>query len=443
MPERDPSSTANAAGESGALKPGLRLDFLFRRDTLWNLVSLIPLGLGGIVMNLIILRLRGADSLGMFNQAYAIYIVLSQIGVGGLQYSTLKHVSYHQQDREACAQITLTSLYLVLGLSILMAAIMTAASGWVAGVLQSPGVAIGLARMAPGLVFFGLNKVLLMAVNGLNRMVAFAFLRAVRFVLLPISVAAIALSALPSDWLPLAFTVTEALLFLVSMAYVQRRLFSLRPRRMDAAWYRAHISFGLRGFMSGVLMELNTRIDVLLLGFFSTDLVVGIYTFAANIVEGFGQIPLVMGSMVNPALGGHFARGETQPIADLARSVRRSILPLMAVIGAVTLALYPWAYPLAAGDSNVRESWIVLAIMMAGMVVNSGWKPFAQILLQGGHPGRYTLFITALMVCNVALNLALIPRLGLYGAAITTACTYLLEACLIWWIARAIFRIKL
>jgi O-antigen/teichoic acid export membrane protein len=429
--------------EPNATPPAPRLDFLLRRDAFWNIVSLIPLGLGGIAMNLIILRVRGADALGMFNQAYAIYIVLSQIGVGGLQYSTLKHVSYHQQDREACARITLASMVLVLGLSSLMAAGMAAASGWAANVLQSPGLAVGLLWMAPGLVFFGLNKVLLMAVNGLNRMVAFAFLRAVRFILLPVCITAIALSLWPSDWLPMAFTVTEVILFAASIVYVQRSLFSLNPSRMNGSWYRAHISFGARGFMSGVLMELITRVDVLLLGYFSTDLIVGIYTFAANIVEGFGQIPLVMGSIMNPAMGGHFARGEPQPIADLAKSVRRGMLPMMAVLGILTLAVYPWAYPLATGDPHVGASWIVLAIMMAGMVINSGWKPFAQILLQSGHPGRYTLFITGLMVFNVVLNLLLIPWLGLFGAALTSALTYMLEAGLIWMIARATFRINL
>jgi O-antigen/teichoic acid export membrane protein len=422
---------------------GLHLDFLLRRDVLWNIVSLIPLGLGGIVMNLIILRLRGADALGMFNQAYAIYIIISQIGVGGLQLSTLKHVSYHQQDRDACAHITLTSLYLVLGLCTLMATAMAAASGWAARVLESPGVATGLVLLAPGLVFFGLNKVLLNAVNGLNRMKAFAFLRTVRFLLLPACIAALALSALPSDWLLLAFTITEPVLFIASVIYIQRRLFSLRPRRTDVEWYRAHVSFGLRGFMSGVQTALSARIEVLLLGYFSTDLAVGIFSFADNIIEGFEQIPQVMGSIVNPVLGAQFSRQETEPISKLAESVRRSALPIMAVLGALTLGLYPWLYPLASGDPHLRESWTVLAVMMVGLVVNSGWKPFAQILLQGGHPGYYSLFITALLLCSILLNLALIPVLGVYGAALTTACTYLIEVGLIWLTARAIFRIRL
>jgi O-antigen/teichoic acid export membrane protein len=420
-----------------------QLDFLVRRDVLWNILSLIPLGLGGIVMNLIILRLRGADSLGMFNQAYAMYIVLSQFGVGGLQYSTLKHVSHNQQDHDTCGRITMMSLYLVLVLSSLMALMMAAVSGWAAGILGSPGMQVGLQLMAPGLVFFGLNKVLLMAVNGLNRMTAFAFLRAIRFVLLPAIIAIIALGRGPSEWLPLAFTITEAALFVASVVYVQTRVFSLRPRAMDGNWLRTHLSFGARGFMSGVLMELTTRIDVLLLGYFSTDLAVGVYTFAANIVEGFGQLPIVMGSIVNPILGDDFAKGDMPNITRLGQSVRRSVFPLMTVIGVATLALYPLAYPFTTGDSHLRESWIVLAMMMVGMVFNSGFKPFAQILLQGGRPGRYTFFISGIILFSVLLNLILIPPLGMYGAALTTACVYAFEALLIVVTTRAVFHIPL
>lgn len=78
----------------------------FTGDVAWNIGSLVFLAAGGLIINGVIVSLRGADALGVFNQVYAFYIVLSQIGVGGLQHSVLKQVAYMRDDRDACADAT-------------------------------------------------------------------------------------------------------------------------------------------------------------------------------------------------------------------------------------------------------------------------------------------------------------------------------------------------
>lgn len=414
----------------------------FNQDVLWNIGSLGMLAVGGIVVNLIIIRFRGEDALGIFNQVYAIYIVLSQIGVGGLQHSTLKHVSHNQDDRSRCADITTSALILVTVITLPTMGIASLFARPIGDVLNSSGVSQGLILVLPGLLFFALNKVLINALNGLQRMRAYAVFRALRFILIPLAVIGLVLLDTPDSSLPLALTVSEAVLFAALAAYVYARLLPLKPIVTPRDRFGEHLSFGVRGVLSGILTELNTRVDVLMLGYFTTDANVGIYSFAAMLAEGVGQLPLAVRWNVDPILGRYFAAEAASKIAETARHIRRTFYPVMAVAGVCAVLLYP-VMLLIWSDDHILASWTVFSIIMLGVTINAGYRPFTGILLQGGHPGTHTAFITGLVITDALLNLLFIPWLGIYGAAIVTALTYVFEAAGTIVFARRLFGVRL
>ncbi len=80
---------------------------------------------------------------------------------------------------------------------------------------------------------------------------------------------------------------------------------------------------------------------------------------------------------------------------------------------------------------------------MTGILINSGYRPFLGLLLQGGHPGMHTVLTLAVVTGNVAFNLALIPLAGIRGAAIATGLAYVLEALLIAALARRQFGLRI
>jgi O-antigen/teichoic acid export membrane protein len=415
----------------------------FNQDVLWNVASLGVLALGGVGINLVVTRFRGNEALGVFNQVYAIYIVLSQVGVGGLQFSVLKHVSHNQDDVPACADITIAALILVAVIAGLICAAMYLLADVVGALLDSTGVEQGLLVAIPGLFFFALNKVLINALNGLRHMKAYAAFRSLRFVLIPVSILVIIGLQLPASYLLLSLTASELLLFVGLIYYAHVRLFPLKVTSNLRRWFLEHISFGSRGMLSGILLELNTRVDVLMLGYFSTDAIVGVYSFAATLAEGFAQIPLAVRWNVDPILGRHFAGSETGEIGKMSHKIRRTLYPIMGVMGVAALLFYPTFLSLWVADGETATSWAVFATIMVGVLINSGYRPFSGIMLQGGRPGAYTLFIVGLVVGDAMLNLVFIPMLGIYGAAIVTGLTYILEAVLLVICARKLFGVHL
>src|SRR5690349_24835818 len=81
----------------------------FSNDVLWNLGSLALLGVSGVVINSIIAHYQSAASLGVFNQAFAFYIVLSQLAVGGMQFSIVKYLS-HTDDPDLVTTVVSSAI---------------------------------------------------------------------------------------------------------------------------------------------------------------------------------------------------------------------------------------------------------------------------------------------------------------------------------------------
>lgn len=415
----------------------------FKKGVLWSIASLVILGLGGVGINLIIINLRGAAALGIFNQVFAFYIILSQIGVGGIQYSTLKQISYHQDDLDACSEITNSALVLVSGLALIISVAVVFFAEIAGSFLASSEVGIGLQLVAPGLFFFALNKVLLSTLNGLNRMRQYSIFQSLRYILLPGLVLALILLDFSDAQLALSLTFTEAILFLVLATYTYGNVISFRRAGALLANIRGHFSFSIRSFLSGILTEFNTRVDVLLLGYFLSDAYVGLYTFVAFIIEGVGQIAYAVRWNVDPILGDMFSKGQIELFLDNARKIRNRVYIVIGLLGVLVVALYPVLIGVVVPDINVRVSSIVLVILMVGVIINSGYRPFIGLLLQGGKPVLHSLVMLILVVNNVLLNIVLIPTLGVYGSALATSSTFVLEAFLIYFFSKIVFNLDL
>lgn len=430
------------------LKSDLSLQGRFSRDVLWNVGSLGVLGASGVVINSVILAVQGQAALGVFNQVFAFYVVTSQLAVGGLQFSALKHCSYNQDDMRECSNIASSALMLVAAVSLAVGATLWELRGLIGRMLESEAVSLGIAFSIPALLLFSINKVLIMSINGLRHMRAFAMFQALRYVLILCGVVVVMALRYPGSHLALSLLFSEVVLFVGLALYVHLRVFrlSFSFSAEHRAWMRRHVSFGLRGFLSGVLVEMNTRVDILILGYYLTDAAVGVYSFASTFAEGFAQLTTVMRQNIDPVVGRAFSQGDKEKIRGIARKVRRTFVPVMIMLGIAAAAAFPLLVFLLGQlgpDKGDYRSWGVFAILLCGTVMASGYRPFLSILLQGGRPGAFTLLMTCSVLANAILCFCLVPVLRLYGASLATATVYVLEAAAIVVLAKRLFGIQL
>lgn len=406
----------------------------FSRDVAWNVVSLGVAGVCGILLNYLISVVYSPAALGVFNQVFAAYILFSQVAALGIHYSALQRIAAGDEPGERAAVAT-SALALTAVLAVAVAAAFWAVAPIAGDLLDSDDVVTGMAFAAPGVFFFALNKVLLGCLNGVRRMRWYAILGAGRFALMLGAFAVAAAAGADRAALPILLTVAEAGTAVVAVI-ASRDLFGrlglaeLRRRAAD------HLAFGVKGVMSGVLAEVNSRVDVLMLGYFASDTVVGVYSFAAIFAEGMFQLLIVLRTNYAPIVARLIATDEREELLAIVHRGRNRTYALSLVGGALAVAGYVILIPLVTTDPVLAESWHYFAVLIAGMVSCAGYVPFNQILLHARLPGWHSLFMLAVIGINIGANLALIPVLGALGAAIATAGAFAASGTLIAVLAR-------
>jgi len=208
----------------------------FQRDVWWNVLTFGVMGASGILLNLLIVGFYGTETLGIFNQVYAVYIFFSQLAVFGLYASVLRHVSEHAENRDRCNEILTSALFLCLVIGSLVTFIYFVLSPFLGKFLDSPLVARGLVFSLLGLWCFSLNKILLAFLNGLRQMKAFALFTAFRYLMLPLSLVGLVIFRLPGYFSPLVFSITEFLL-LIFLFIFSLRFFSVVSMKCGREWW--------------------------------------------------------------------------------------------------------------------------------------------------------------------------------------------------------------
>jgi O-antigen/teichoic acid export membrane protein len=168
-----------------------------------------------------------------------------------------------------------------------------------------------------------------------------------------------------------------------------------------------------------MLLELNSRIDVLMLGLFLDDGSVGVYSFAAFVAEGVYQVLVVLQNNYNPILAEHISAGKLRELEAIVHKGRRVTYALFT--GVALLAFFGFPVLLhVLGRAEFASGWLPFGLILLGMLIASGYMPFAQSLLMANRPGWHTLMMSSVVAVNVFGNAALIPSLGLAGAAAAT-----------------------
>lgn len=400
-------------------------DRKFLTDTVWNYGAFALMAGTGVIVNFFIAAFMGIEALGVFNQVFAIFVVTGQLAVLGLHDSAQKHAAEFADSADVLASSSTASVQAAFIVGSAVAVFLYLLSPAIGEITDSAAVGAGAAIIAPGVGMFAINKTLLGVLNGMRRMREFALGQSVRVLSILTVCLAVGFMDAPAHYLALSFTAAEAIVLVLLFILV-------RPawRRFDPAtrsWTGRHLRFGVRALPNGFLNESFIRIDVIMLGIFVSDSMVGIYSFAAMFVEGLFQVPIVVRVVANPVLVLLVRDGDWPEFARFARRIAAAGVVIFALAAAATLFILPYLesfFP----EGLVVEAHALLFPLLGGLLIYAAFIPLDHILLQAGMPGRQSLLMSANVLCNIVLNAALIPQFGLWGAAVATAGAFVFSA---------------
>ncbi|MCX6267882.1 MAG: polysaccharide biosynthesis C-terminal domain-containing protein [Bacteroidetes bacterium] len=209
------------------------------------------------------------------------------------------------------------------------------------------------------------------------------------------------------------------------MFFITYRLLFVRFR-YNITWkyhegiMKSMIKLGLVNAIAIFIMQLNYRLDILMLKKLSSLEEVGFYSLAMQIAEQLWHIPYAIESIV---LSRSANTNDDKFVHRTVASIFRVSLLIGLVSGLFIFFIAPVLVPLIFGQAFVK-SVAMIQVVLPGVLVLVGFRILNSRLTGMGKPqiAIYT-FMPALVI-NFILNLFLIPRYGGIGAAWSTNVSY-------------------
>jgi O-antigen/teichoic acid export membrane protein len=294
-------------------------------------------------------------------------------------------------------------------------------------------LSVALAIVAPAVLVGSLAAVLSALLQALRRLRSFVLATLIVWPIATLLGSVVALAVGGLDAVLVAY-VGGGVAALVALAWsVWRELGPLLrdPTLEPARDVRGLLSFSIPQSLSKVLWQFNLWTDVLMLSWLSTAADVGIYRVALSIAM-LGTLPVMaLTTAMNPRAAALVHAGELARLDHLLKVGTRTLLVLLGPCF-LLLALLPELL-LGLFDPVYERGAAALLALVAGQAIYVLTGPTSSLLAMGGY-ARVNLANNLLAVAlNVALNVTLIPRMGVLGAAVAS-----LVAQVAWGLARTI-----
>jgi antigen flippase len=407
-------------GRSAALLPWLRESFRsnFLRAVGQTLaVRLVSLA-AGMVTTVILARALGPSGRGVYAVAGAIGATGIAFGNLGLQTSNTFYVS---RDKSLLPRLMANSAVVSLGIAptvavafwiVFLAAPDTAPVQGTLLWLALLAVPIGLAyllfqNLLLGLQEFRAYNIVDLATRLGGLVLLLAILAAGVRNVSSLFAASIAPNAAAAVW-----------------AWARARAMTDQPARASVALLRTTLSYGLRAYLGAFFAFMLLRSDLLIVKYDLGAARAGYYSVAVSLADLLYVVPTIVGLVIFPRLASILDGSERRRLAGRATLALTALMTLAA--GVAALLARP-GIDLVFG-TRFAPAATAFSILAAAMIFYGPNNMVSNYAAASGYPWFAVWIWLVGLVANVALNLALIPALGITGSALASLICYALVA---------------
>jgi uronate dehydrogenase len=184
------------------------------------------------------------------------------------------------------------------------------------------------------------------------------------------------------------------------------------------------VHFGTHSAVNSSLGVLNYRVDSLVLAAMLGFASFGVYSIAVNV----GELAFTLTRPIAAAVSRHLGILDRAEAAALTARTIRMTTALMFPIAVVAFVAGPWLVELVYGPKFAAAA-LPLRLLLPGIVAFATAGTFASFFMfQVGKPSIVTTVNVIMVVVQLLACIALVPRMGLAGAAVASSFTYLIGA---------------
>jgi O-antigen/teichoic acid export membrane protein len=417
-----PAEPAKGAGVAPADELSQAASASIRRNTVLGFLAQITTGAFTTVLTLYLVRALGPDGYGVFALALGIAVVVGLVADFGIPHSAARFLAESRGDRDTVTRLLVDALRLKLAAAALATGGLFVAAGPLSEAYDKPALAWPLRVLALSLFAESVLRLYLSAFVALARVAV--NLRLIFFESLVETVASIGLVALGAGATGAAIGRGAGYAFgaILAVAVVGRLLgrSAIQPLRRDGGRIREIGAYAAPLFVTNSAYIIYAQVDVLIIGALLNTTAVGIFTAPLRLVVPLGYVAQAAADSVAPRQ----AKKQRSPRSTQAF---QTSLRLLILFQAVFLApVIVWAEPIVQllFGSAFADSAEVLRVLSLYIFLRGLSPLLSSTVNYLGRAARRIPIVLFALATNVAIDLALLPAIGVVGAAIGTGVAY-------------------
>jgi O-antigen/teichoic acid export membrane protein len=232
--------------------------------------------------------------------------------------------------------------------------------------------------------------------------------------------------ALMSGIGPAAYATIYALVAVLTTVIVVRdashRIAACRSLRISWKAARAgvsHLKGALFFWLLSVANAANQQGVVLVLAVLSGPTVVVIFVTHRMIASAVGYVPSIFQGPTIPEMTFLYARKNIEGLAQLVKVTLKTVVLISALLGMLAWLVLPVVYQTWTRH-RVALDMRLLALLLAQAILASAWTTSAWSLIAANRHQSLAYWNTGNALITIVLAVVLVPRYGVYGAAIAS-----------------------
>jgi O-antigen/teichoic acid export membrane protein len=397
---------------------------IFRQSAVFFLGTLFTMGAGYLV-KVYVARVLGAEQLGIYALGMTMVNFVQMAGMLGLHGTAPRFVSaYNATGKfdELRGYLTRSTAVIVL-LNLLWAVALVLGGNWVArNLYHAPDLAQYIPLFAVLAVLGAVNVFYCQVLAGFKdiakRTVITNFVGSPLVIVLTVMLLVLGAGM----WGYLSAQIASSVVVVALLVAAARKL-TPRQSRFSLATappLGAEVKSMALAFLGMSALEfLVTQADKILLGLYLNPRVVGIYVLASTLSSFIPMILQSVNQIFAPVIADLHAQGKREVLQKLFQTLTKWVVGLTFPLACVMIVFAARLMRIFGPD--FESGWPVLVIGAVGQLVNCAVGSVGYLLLMSGNQKRLIKVQFAMTIISVAINISLIPILGIVGAALAAA----------------------
>lgn len=400
----------------------MKIEARLKSGVIWNIAGFGITAVLGVIINIFVMMYGDSAILGVYNQLTAYYAVLGQLASCGMQQAGVYFLS--KTENKDDEEYTVGSMLLC---CIITGTMTTFIMYLLAGILNryiyhDLAMLSGIRAVALAAIPFGLNKCILGILNAYRKMERFSVLMTMRYIVILLVILVTVYQKQFYNYGIYCFFIAEMVTIILGARFLLKEVKVKRPKR---EMVREQLWFGGKAVVGGVVNQLNTKVDILVLGIFCANDIVGIYSFAAMLAEGFLTILQLVRANINPVFAQMLKEQRRKELMDFNIKIKKySRLVAFVFQGLIMVGYYILCNMIR--KPIYLNGLAPLTILLTTISIATPQFLKGNLQTLAGRPQIDSMITIAVMLSNIVFNVILVQWNQLIGVSVATAFSYVI-----------------